>query len=222
MLEMFPGHYAMTLMGFSLGKRPSTTRPLRRKGSTVDVLWDTGVLLFRRSNTHGQIAMEGVKTGGEERVKVPAELLGVLRWHVETQLRSPAQRDSDLLFPALHGGFRARSVLDKPFGAVAGAMGLAKRITPRGMRRTFQDLCRAAAVGDLVTRSISGHATEAMQRHCSTVTLEEQRRGLANVLDLIRPTQPIDSEWAGKWAGSPVEWAGSASVKPGEKRKPSI
>jgi integrase len=87
---------------------------------------------------------------------------------------SPAQRESDLLFPALHGGFRARSVLDKRFKAVAGAMGLGKRITPRGMRRTFQDLCRAAAVGDLVTRSISGHATEAMQRHYSTATLEEQ------------------------------------------------
>ena len=55
------------------------------------------------------------------------------------------------------------------------------------MRRTFQDLCRAAAVGDLVTRSISGHATESMQRHYSTVALEEQRRGLANVIHLINP-----------------------------------
>jgi integrase len=73
------------------------------------------------------------------------------------------------LFPAVGGGFRARSVLDKPFLEVAQATGLEKRITPRGMRRTFQDLCRAAAVGDLVTRSISGHATEAMQRHYSPV-----------------------------------------------------
>jgi hypothetical protein len=43
--------------------------------------------------------------------------------------------------------------------------------------RTFQDLCRAVEVGDVVTRSISGHATEAMQRHYSTASLEEQRRG---------------------------------------------
>jgi hypothetical protein len=117
-------------LGFALGKRPSTTRPLRRRGSTPDIQWDTGVLLFRRSNTHGQIVMEGVKTGGEERVQAPAELLAVC-WHVETQLRSPAQQESDLLFPAVHGGFRTRNVLDKPFRGVAGAIGLGKRITPR-------------------------------------------------------------------------------------------
>ncbi len=28
----FPSHYAMTFLGFALGKRPSTTRPLRRRG----------------------------------------------------------------------------------------------------------------------------------------------------------------------------------------------
>jgi hypothetical protein len=222
MLQMFPAHYAMTFLGFTLGKRPSTTRPLRRKGPTVDVLWDTGVLLFRRSNTHGQLVMEGVKTGGEERVQVPEDVLRVLGWHVETQLRSPAQRASDLLFPGVHGGFRARSVLDKPFRAVAQAMGLGKRITPRGMRRTFQDVCRLASVGDLVTRSISGHATESMQRHYSTVALEEQRRGLANVLQLLRPSQPRDSEGAGQGAGTPVEGAGSAFVQLGEEENLSI
>jgi hypothetical protein len=132
MRENFPGHYAMTFLGFALGKRPSTTRPLRRTGATPDIHWDTGVLLFRRSNTHGQVVMEGVKTGGEERVQVPAELLAILRWHVETQLRSPAQQASDLLFPAIHGGFRTRNVLDKPFRAVARAIKLGKRITPRG------------------------------------------------------------------------------------------
>jgi integrase len=165
MQRRFPKHYAMTFLGFATGKRPSTTRPLRRQGPTPDILWDAGVLLFRRSNTFGQTVMEGVKTGGEERVHVPDELLDVLRWHVDTQLRAPAQQVSDLLFPAAHGGFRTRNVLDKPFRLVAQEMGLKKRITPRGMRRTFQDLCRAAEVGDVVTRSISGHATEAMQRH---------------------------------------------------------
>jgi integrase len=187
MREAFPGHYAMTFIGFALGKRPSTLRPLRRKGSTPDIHWDTGVLLFRRSNTLGQVVMEGVKTGGEERVQAPEELLEILRWHVETQLRTPAQQASDLLFPALHGGFRTRNVLDKPFRAVVRAVGLEKRVTPRGMRRTFQDLCRAAQVGDLVTRSISGHATEAMQRHYSTVAFDEERRGIASVIHLLEP-----------------------------------
>jgi integrase len=136
-------------------------------------------------------------------VRVPDELLAVLRWHAETRLRSAAQRHSDLLFPAVHGGFRAGSVLDKPFATVAAAIGLKKRITPRGMRRTFQDICRAASVGDLVTQSISGHATESMQRHYSTVAPEEQRQGLSNVLRLIHPQQPTQSgEGGGGGRGS--------------------
>jgi len=74
--------------------------------------------------------------------------------------------------------------LVKPFRVVKKALGLRKRVTPRAMRRTFQDLARAAAVGDLVTRSISGHATEEMQRHYSTVGETEQRDSLARVVSL--------------------------------------
>jgi hypothetical protein len=118
MQRRFPKHYAMTFLGFATGKRPSTMRPLRRRGPTPDVHWESGVLLFRRSNTFGQKVMEGVKTGGEERVRVPDELLDVLRWHVDS--------------------------------------------------------------------SLSGHATEALQRHYNTVSLEEQRRGLSNVIQLLR------------------------------------
>lgn len=37
---------------------------------------------------------------------------------------------------------------------------------------------------DVVTRSISGHQTEEMQRHDSTVNREEQRQHLAKVIGL--------------------------------------
>jgi hypothetical protein len=187
MRESFPQHYAMTLLGFVTGKRPSTLRPLRRQGPSQDVRWDDRVLLFRRSNTHQQEVMLGTKTRAEERVQVPQEVLDLLRWHVRTQLTTDVQKASMLLFPSLTGAFRARSVLDKPFEAVATMIGLQKRITPRGMRRTFQDLCREAQVGDLVTRSISGHATAAMQARYSTVLGNEQEQGICKVIRLITP-----------------------------------
>jgi integrase len=107
--------------------------------------------------------MQSKKTGRRQRIAVPKSLMEVLKWHVDTQLPPGAMRDSDLLFPSELGGFRTRSVLDKPFRAVAAAIGLKKKITPRGMRRSFQDLARAARVDDVVTRSIAGHATEEMQ-----------------------------------------------------------
>jgi integrase len=62
---------------------------------------------------------------------------------------------------------------------------LKKHISPRAMRRTFQDLARAAEVRDVVTRSISGHATEEMQRRYSTVSPTEQQKSLARVLRLM-------------------------------------
>jgi hypothetical protein len=77
-------------------------------------------------------------------------------------LRPGPQKESELLFPSEVGGYRSPSSLDKPFAAVAKAIELKKRITPRAMRRSFQDLCRTAEVKDVVARSICGHATEAM------------------------------------------------------------
>ena len=69
--------------------------------------------------------------------------------------------------------------LAKPFMHVATVMELKEHITPRAMRRTFQDLARAAEVKDTATRDVSGHATESMQRHYSTVNSGEMREGLA-------------------------------------------
>ena len=73
-------------------------------------------------------------------------------------------------------------MLRKPFKAVTAALALKKKVTPRAMRRSFQDLARTAQVADVVRRSISGHATEQMQRHYSTVSETEQAEGLAKVL----------------------------------------
>ncbi len=94
-------------------------------------------------------------------------------------------RESELLFPAEDGAFRSRSALKKPFAAVAEAMSLKKRVSPKAMRRTFQDLARAAEVKDIVTRAISGHATETMQHHYSSVAADEKKAAIAKVIHLV-------------------------------------
>ncbi len=185
--EMYPQHYAFTYLGFATGLRPSSIRPLRRSGKTPDVLFAKNHLLIRRSNSRETHVMESTKTGRDQRLTVPNELLAVLRWHIDTQLTYPPQIESELLFPSEIGGFRSRSCLAKPFDDVAKAIGLTKSITPRGMRRTFQDLARHVGLPDVVTRSISGHATEEMQMHYSTVAGSEQQAGLARVIQLFKP-----------------------------------
>lgn len=182
--KLYPQHFAMIALGFATGLRPSSLRPLRRSGPTPDVLWEEGVLLVRRSHTRGTEVMEKTKTGRRQRLTLPTDLVDILRWHVETLPDEGPMHESELLFPSETGRYRAPSVLDKPFRVIRKEIGLRKRLTARGMRRTFQDLARAAEVRDVVTRAVSGHATETMQRHYSTVNADEMREGLARVVSL--------------------------------------
>lgn len=182
--RLYPQYHAMTVLGFVTGLRPSSLRPLRRRGPHADVLWQSGHLLVRRSQTHGDEVMESTKTGKDQRIALPEEVLEILRQHVE-QLQGAAA-ESDLLFPSTRGRYRSRSSLDKPFAQVCRELAIGYPVTPRAMRRTYQDLMRAAGVPDLITRSISGHATEAMQARYSTVADGEQRSALARVAALMR------------------------------------
>src|SRR4051812_46491083 len=80
--------------------------------------------------------------------------MAVLRWYIQTQLITPEQEDSDLLFPSVKGGYRSPSVLNKPFADACEAMRLGRHFSQRGLRRTFNDLARAAEVESVVTRII--------------------------------------------------------------------
>ncbi len=184
--ELYPQHFAMSYLALATGLRPSSLRPLRRAGKEADVLWDKGVLLVRRSQTVGNEVMNKTKTGFRQRISLPKQVMDVLRWHVETQLQSPEQQASELLFPSVFGGFRARDVLNKPFADVARSMDLGKRFTQRGLRRTFNDLARLAAIESIVTKSISGHRTDTMVDLYSTVHGEEQKKGIAALLDTLK------------------------------------
>jgi Ribonuclease toxin, BrnT, of type II toxin-antitoxin system len=115
-----------------------------------------------------------------QRITVPSEVMGVLRWHLATQLTTPEQKASELLFPAEDGAMRSVSFQKKAFATIGALIGLKKRITPRAMRRTFNDLARAANVEAIITKSISGHQTDRMREHYSTVTPDAQRRSIGN------------------------------------------
>jgi len=207
---LFAQHFAMLALGLATGRRPSELRPLRRQGSTPDILWGDGVLLVRRSETRGEV-METTKTGRRLRIPLPAELMEILQWHVDTLSDGP-MRESELLFPSMSGGYRAPSCLDKPIGEIAKAAEIKKALTPRFMRRTFQDLGRAANVHDFVVRAISGHATTSMQEHYSSVSGNEVREGLAKVIALAGITSK--SGYAGGYAAPPP-----ATIHPLEKQK---
>ncbi len=212
--EKFPQHYAMTFLGFATALRPSSLRPLRHKGAESDVLWNEGVLLVRRSHTRGQQVMDLTKTGKDLRIALPEIVLDVLRWHVTDYLPEHCEEETDLLFPAADGRLRSASSLKKAFASVAKAVTPGKRISSRAMRRTFQDLARSAEMRDIVTRSISGHATASMQGRYSTVMETEQRDGIAKVVDLAGVRQQRGAS-GGKSGGEPEIRKGEAETATG-------
>ena len=103
---------------------------------------------------------------------------------------------SALLFPSEVGGFRHNSALAKPFRAIAKAMGLTKQISPKAMRRSFQDAMREAQVANVVVRSISGHLTDQMQQRYSTARGHEQESAIARIIDLTRVRRRVREESA--------------------------
>jgi integrase len=222
--EHYPQHFAMVYLGLITGLRPSTLRPLRRQGPESDVSWAENRLRVRRSHTLGEEVMRTTKQRRRYNIALPSDAMIVLKWHVDTQLHTPEQKASDLLFPAENGSFRSSSVLKKPFAEVARELGLTKHVTPKALRRTFNDLARAAQVEDIVTRSISGHLTEDMQRHYSTVSGDEQRVALAKVIDLTkakgaRALRAADGEQgrAGEQAHAGGEQSGEQPAASGEQ-----
>ena len=78
---------------------------------------------------------------------------------------------------------------DKPFHDVLKALDWAIRFTPKGMRRTFNDLARQARVHDITLRAISGHQTEQMQRHYSTAQHDEMRAAVGKVISIATARQ---------------------------------
>src|SRR4051812_38182125 len=83
-------------------------------------------------------------------------------------------------------GFRSASALDKPFREVGKAINLRKRITPRAMRRTFQDLARNADIETIVRQKICGHATQEMSDLYSTVPQKEIQAAVGAVISLAK------------------------------------
>ncbi len=208
-MEHWPQHCAMIFLGFATGLRPSSLRSLRRKGPESDVLWDVSKLWVRRSATMGTI-MNTTKTKRHQLLGLHERVVDILKWHIDTQLNE-AQEESELLFPSEEGGLRADSVLRRPFRDLTERMALGYRITPRSMRRTFNDISREAGVRDEVTRSISGHQSDLMQRHYSSISSEEQVEAQGCILRVIGGGK---SQVVGKVVGDPSQVVG-------EKEKPA-
>lgn len=191
--RLYPQHYAMAVFGFATGLRGTNISPIRIKGPKVDLNWETGLCYVRRGAGRLGAIYETTKQKRRYRITLPPVLLEVLRWHVATQIKEGPARDSDFLFPTENGKPRLATTMNKPFAEVSEQMGLAFPLSVHGMRRTYNDMCLAAGVNNLVTRSISGHLTEKMQAEYTSVWAPLQTRAIDSVMALMAG-KPLDPQ----------------------------
>jgi hypothetical protein len=96
---------------------------------------------------------------------------------------APRERAASCACTTSASAFRSGRRLSPPR---FGHLGLKKQISPKAMRRSFQDPMREAQVANVVVRSISGHLTEQMQQRYSTAQGHEQESAIASIIDLTR------------------------------------
>ena len=177
----FPSWHAWTLLGFFTGRRPCEMKPLRRRGPEADIKWGSGILLIRQSYAEG--LNDYTKTNRDLKIRLPQPIVDTLRRHVEGLTGAAAA--SDLLFPGRDGRFMNDFGHRRIVKVIAERAQIDKHITPRAMRRTYNDLIGRTGARAKVVKSISGHNTDKMIEKYSTAAMDEQHASLTKMLQLV-------------------------------------
>jgi len=174
-----PQHYPLAMTLAMTGVRSGEGTAFR----WGDIDEEAGVIHIRRAQWSGVV--DSTKTGMVRSVPLVPELAAVLREH-RTRLAAQGFRvsESDWVFPDKEGGLLPRCSLRHPMERALKLAKITKRVTPHGLRRTFNNLARQVA-GDIVTRSITGHVTGAMTEHYSHVAIDEKLRAANNIVRLV-------------------------------------
>ena len=176
--------------------------------------WDEepGVLRVVRKHFRGEIGAVSRKKRAPKEYPVEPELAEIIRVQRQRVLGEEAKvREAGWMFPSAEGTLRTPNSLDRAWAKCLKHAKITKRFTVHGLRYTFTDLVRRANVDAVVRRALTGHVTEEMQRHYSTVGLDEKRAAIAGVLRLVPPEPRREEGRGGSSGGSeftPTQEAG--------------
>lgn len=81
------------------------------------------------------------------------------------------------MFPSTQGDDRYNSMLTRPMQRCAARTGIRKDVSTHTMRRSLNNLSRQVA-GEIATRAMMGHSTEAMTAPDAVISLDEKRLAL--------------------------------------------
>jgi integrase len=187
--KRYSRNYALTVLLTFTGLRFCHASALKWE----DIDFEKGVIRIVRRQVRGQVGPVSRKKRAPAELPLPSAVADVLkehrRWLVESQ--NPGLQEG-WVFPSLCGTLKTPGSLTKTWEGCLKAIGVKERFTVHGLRRTFNDLTRRAGADGMVTRALTGHVTEAMTAHYSTVGLDEKREAVAGVVRLVPLTKTVD------------------------------
>lgn len=142
-----------------------------------DIDFEMGKLTVRRNQVRGMIGSP--KTIGSKRaIPLVEELALILGEH--KQRASEKRETSEWVFPSATGKPHTSGAMSKPIRRVASIIGLRKRITAHGLRRTLNTLALQVAPAETI-RLIMGHVTTEMTTHYNAPSLKARRDVLSQI-----------------------------------------
>jgi integrase len=167
-----------------------------------DIDEPAGVIRVVRKQVEGVVGDVTRKKQVPKEFPLQPELTTILRDHRQRLLETQSPGlDSAWVFPAVRTGkLRGANSMRKAWVSCLKAAGITERFTPHGLRRTFNDMLRRAQVDPVIAKALTGHVTEQMREHYSTVGLDEKRAAVASVLRLLPRGESADN---GADAGRP-------------------
>ena len=180
MKRRFPRHYGLAATLALTGLRFCHASALRWE----DLDERAALLHVRRRQLRGRIGPVTLTKRAPKEYPICSKLMAILKEQGLMPGRR-RRRSRGWMFPSSTGGLRCPSSLHKPWLACLQATQIAERFTVHGLRRTFVDLARRARVDGVVTRSLTGHVTERMRLHYSSVGMDEKRTAVAAIAVLV-------------------------------------
>ncbi|MCA9583635.1 MAG: tyrosine-type recombinase/integrase, partial [Myxococcales bacterium] len=177
--EAKPKHYPIALILCQTGMRWGEASALR----VEDIDEGEMIIHVRRSHSYGVV--DTTKTGPSRTGIISDELRDVLRAHRVglMKVNHPGYADG-WLFQSETGRLRRSDYFRRHHLQALQAIGVERRVTIHGLRRTFNNIMRQVAPADVV-RSMTGHVTEQMTYHYSHVEIEEKRVACQGFLRLV-------------------------------------
>ena len=159
-----------------------------------DIDFEVGKVAVRRNQVRGMIGTPKTK-GSNRTIPLVPELAAILQ--AQERRLSACVPAMAWVFPSKSGKPHPSGVLRKPIRRVAAIIGLRRRITPHGLRRTLNTLALQVAPAETI-RLIMGHVTTDMTTRYNAPTLDARRDVLERVTASIetptRPTLPLTED----------------------------